>query len=117
MFIQDDVNREMEAVKKSKPKTYGEIRSEVERESARCEEPDDILDKKWTQKKSYSTQQMMKIMDAVRSHSVLRCKFLPWTLKSMMTTVWEFWWSEFFKSLIDRNALILHQCHIFYSNE
>lgn len=61
---EDDVNREMEAVKKSKPKTYGEIRSEVERESARCDEPDDILDRKWTQKKSYSTQQMMKIMDA-----------------------------------------------------
>lgn len=77
MFIQDDVNREMEAVKKSKLKTYGEIRSEVERESARCEEPDDILDRKWTQKKSYSTQQMMKIMDAVRSHSDLHCYFLP----------------------------------------
>lgn len=73
MFIQDDVNREMDAVKKSKSKTYGEIRSEVERESARCDEPDDILNKKWTQKKSYSTQQMMKIMDAVRIDSVLCC--------------------------------------------
>lgn len=56
----------MEAVKKSRQKTYGEIRDEVERESARYEEPEDILDKRWTQKKSYSTQQMMKIMDAVR---------------------------------------------------
>ena len=56
----------MKAIKKSKPKTYGEIRDEVARESARCDEPEDILDKKWTQKKSYSTQQMMKIMDAVR---------------------------------------------------
>nr|XP_022291385.1 calcyphosin-2-like isoform X2 [Crassostrea virginica] len=63
-LTEDEVQSEMKAIKKSKPKTYGEIRDEVARESARCDEPEDILDKKWTQKKSYSTQQMMKIMDA-----------------------------------------------------
>lgn len=107
MFIQDDVNREMEAVKKSKPKTYGEIRSEVERESARCDEPDDILDRKWTQKKSYSTQQMMKIMDAVRIDSVfvvtMNLKVMTiddYSMKVLMVRILEI--------LIDRNALILH---------
>lgn len=37
----------MDVVKKFKLKIYGEIRSEVERESARCDESDDILDRKW----------------------------------------------------------------------
>ncbi|XP_062613166.1 calcyphosin-2-like [Saccostrea cucullata] len=61
---EEDVHKEIAAVKKSRPKTYGEIRDEVEKESARYEEPEDILDKNWAARKSYATQQMMKIMDA-----------------------------------------------------
>jgi hypothetical protein len=68
------VQKQVDAVKKSRLKTYGEIRDEVERESARYDEPEDILDRKWTQKKSYSTQQMMKIMDAVSLINKPRCK-------------------------------------------
>ena len=58
-------------MKKSHPKTYGEVRDEVEKETYSDEE--DYLDRNWAKKQSYSTTQMLKKMDAVR----LRRKLSP----------------------------------------
>ncbi|KAK3096844.1 hypothetical protein FSP39_003894 [Pinctada imbricata] len=58
----DDIDYEVEAVKKSHPVTYGEVRDEVDREQYSDEE--DLLDKNWAKKQSYSTTQMLKKMDA-----------------------------------------------------
>ncbi|KAJ8314669.1 hypothetical protein KUTeg_006819 [Tegillarca granosa] len=64
---QDDVYREVAAIKN---KTYGEIRAEVEaeyRNEESSEEEDvetDYLDQNWTKRHTYSTNQMLKKMDA-----------------------------------------------------
>ncbi|XP_069131014.1 calcyphosin-2-like isoform X1 [Argopecten irradians] len=62
---EEDVDREVAVMKHSRPVTYGDVRNEVDREDlGDSADEDDVIDYQWANQKSYSTQQILKKMDA-----------------------------------------------------
>ncbi|XP_021354075.1 calcyphosin-2-like isoform X1 [Mizuhopecten yessoensis] len=60
-----DVDREVAVMKHTRPVTYGDVRDEVDREDiGDSADEDDVIDYQWANKKSYSTKQILKKMDA-----------------------------------------------------